>query len=53
MGMLTSDSGKESILKFVLERNGLSGISLFEHDDASNKRKHTGMKVGFQELNIP
>jgi hypothetical protein len=52
MGIVTSDSGSESILKFVFERNGLSGINLFEHEDPSNARIDREIKVGFQELNI-
>jgi hypothetical protein len=52
IGILTSDSGNESILKFVLERKGLSGIILFEHEEASSDKKQIIMKVGFQDLNM-
>ena len=52
MGIVTSDSGNESILKFVFERNGLSGISLFEHEEDSKATIAVKKKVGFQELNI-
>jgi hypothetical protein len=51
MGILTSDSGKESILKLVLERNGLSGISLFEQDELKIAARRM-MKPGFQVLNM-
>jgi hypothetical protein len=52
IGRFTSDSGSESILKFVLDRNGLSGIIFFEQEDArTNKKKATKMP-GFKELNI-
>lgn len=52
IGIFNSDSGNESILKFVLERKGLSGIILFEHDEASKSKKKTKMKVGFMGLNM-
>ena len=52
IGMFTSDSGKESILKFVFERKGLSGIIFFEQEDASTSKKQTKMEVGFKELNM-
>jgi hypothetical protein len=50
--MFTSDSGNESILKFVLERNGLSGMIFFEHDEINNEIKRRLKITGFQELNI-
>lgn len=52
MGTFNSDSGSESILKFVLERKGLSGIILFEHDEAIESKKKTRMEVGFMGLNM-
>lgn len=52
MGILISDSGNESILKFDFERKGLSGINLLEQDDASNAVRNIEMNNGFQELNI-
>jgi len=52
MGIFNSDSGKESILKFVFERNGLSGIIFFEQEEASKTKQQTKREVGFQELNM-
>jgi hypothetical protein len=52
IGIFNSDSGKESILKFVFERKGLSGIIFFEHEVANSRKKQTKMEVGFKELNI-
>jgi hypothetical protein len=50
--MFTSDSGNESILKFVLDRNGLSGMILFEHDTNRREIKRRLKKSGFEILNI-
>jgi len=52
IGIFSSDSGKESILKFVFERKGLSGIIFFEQEDASKSKQQPKREVGFQELNI-
>jgi hypothetical protein len=52
IGILTSDSGNESILKFVLERNGLSGMILLEHDMNSSEIKMRLKNLVFQILNI-
>ena len=43
MGILISDSGNESILKSVLEREGLSGMIFFVQEKSKN-RKMTGIK---------
>ena len=51
--MFTSDSGRESILKFVLERNGLSGMIRLEHDAMINDDTSMMISPGFQELNMP
>jgi len=39
IGIFTSDSGKESILKFVFERKGLSGMIFFEQEEVSKNKK--------------
>jgi hypothetical protein len=39
IGIFNSDSGRESILKFVFERKGLSGIIFFEQEVASKNKK--------------
>ena len=52
IGIFNSDSGNESILKFVFERKGLSGIILFEHEVVSKSKEYTIKERGFQELNI-
>jgi len=52
IGIFNSDSGKESILKFVFERKGLSGIIFFEQEDASTSKQQTNMEIGFKELNM-
>jgi len=40
MGIFNSDSGNESILKFVFERNGLSGMIFFEQEVTSKNKKY-------------
>ena len=52
IGIFNSDSGKESILKFVFERKGLSGMIFFEQEEASKRKQQTKREVGFQELNM-
>jgi len=52
IGIFTSDSGKESILKFVLDKNGLSGMILFEQEEARKEIKTIIIQLGLQELNI-
>ena len=41
MGMLSSESGNESILKSVLDNEGLSGMILFEQERQVNENKTT------------
>ena len=53
IGMFTSDSGNESILKLVCERNGLSGMIRLEHDAMVNDNKTKLINPGFKELNMP
>lgn len=52
IGIFTSDSGNESILKFVFERKGLSGIIFFEQEDANKSKQQTRREMAFQELNM-
>jgi len=52
IGIFNSDSGKESILKFVFERKGLSGMIFFEQEVASKNKKKIKRGVGFKELNM-
>ena len=51
MGILNSDSGRESILKVVLERNGLSGMSLLLQE-ASEKIDNIETKIPFPDMFI-
>jgi hypothetical protein len=52
IGMFTSDSGRESILKLVFERNGLSGIIFVEQEVVNKEKNATGITIGFQILNM-
>jgi hypothetical protein len=53
IGMFTSDSGKESILKSVFSKEGLSGIIFFEQqikkmEEMKTKQNLTGFSMTFQ-----
>jgi hypothetical protein len=50
IGIFNSDSGKESILKFVFERKGLSGIIFFEQEGCQQKQKVNKQVSWFQGI---
>jgi hypothetical protein len=47
--MLISDSGSESILKFVLAKEGLSGMSPFEQEVSITSKERQGTRRSFAE----